>query len=147
MDPSIRLTHFNCKCCKKRLKSTSILRHLRQKTKLNCISSYTEEELKSFKEKATKRTKFKIAKWRNKNEQYYASHRKDYYQKNKDRIAKRESEHYHKNKDSIKKRQAEYYNQRGKYTKKLNHDLDDIFNSAPKVVSDFNERARSNELE
>ena len=152
MDPSIRLTHLNCKCCKKRLKSTSILRHLSQKTKLNCISSYTEDELKSFKEKATKRTKFKIAKWRNKNEQYYANQRKHYYYENKEKIAKKEAEHYaknkrklqyyHKNKDSIKK--AEYYRQRGKYTKKFFHDLKSIHDSAvaQEVVSDFNERLR-----
>ena len=117
MDPSVRLTHLNCKCCNKRLKSTSILKHLSQKTKLNCINSYTEEELKLLKETSTKRTKVKISKWRKKNKQYYANHRKVYYEANKYKLAKKESDHYaktkkklqyyHRNKDSKKK--AEYY--------------------------------------
>ena len=96
MDPSVRLTHLNCKCCNKRLKSTSILKHLSQKTKLNCINSYTEEELKLLKETSTKRTKVKISKWRKKNKQYYANHRKVYYEANKYKLAKKESDHYAK---------------------------------------------------
>ena len=102
---SIKLSECICKCCNKSFKITSILKHLKHKTKLNCISKYTDDELNYFKETSTKITKQKAKKWRKKNKEYYASHRSTYYQNNKEKS----SEYYIKNKRQIAKRKSDYY--------------------------------------
>ena len=117
---SIKMSECVCKCCNKRFKITSILKHLKHKTKLNCVSKYTDDELKYFKETSAIISKQKAKKWRKKNKEYYASHRSTYYQNNKEKfseyyiknkrqIAKRKSDHYVKNQAEISKRHSSYY--------------------------------------
>ena len=73
------------------------MKHLGQKSKWDCKGSYTEAELASLKEEAEKRRRSKTAKWKSKNQQYYSTQRRDYYEKNKEVIAKKDSEKYQKN--------------------------------------------------
>ena len=109
LPPGIKLPDWVCKCCKKKFQITSILKHLKHKTKLNCVGKYTDDELIYFKEIAAKITKYKAQKWRKKNKDYYASHRSSYYQNNRDVFAKKSSQYYIENKSHIAKRKSDNY--------------------------------------
>ena len=56
-----------CKKCKKAYKSNSILKHLKQNQKQNCLSKYTEEELDKMKQNSKKLSKHKETLWKEKN--------------------------------------------------------------------------------
>ena len=129
MDQHNEQSQVNCKCCNKSLKVTSILKHLGQKSKWDCKGSYTEAELASLKEEAETRRRSKTAKWKSKNQQYYSTQRRDYYEKNKEVIAKKDSEKYQKNKKKINKKHAEYYKKNKyklKYISKFYYEMNSI---------------------
>ena len=109
---SVKLTLIKCKSCKKRFKSNSILKHLSQATKKNCISIYTESELKTLKEQSSKHAKSKEKEWKRKNKKYYKGQRADYYKKNKAEIAKKKSEYHAKKKKDVAKKHAQNYQNR-----------------------------------
>ena len=109
---------------------------------MNCIKSYTDEELKKLKEKSTKRAQSKVQKWKKKNSDYYAAQRQDYYEMNKDKIMRKKSEYRIKNKNSIKIKNAEYYKKtkdQRKYITKFYYEMNKISLKYEKAPWHYNE--------
>ena len=68
-----------CKKCFKNLKNNSILKHLSQSRKQNCMSEYTEEEINGLKKDSKKLTEQKKNLWKQKNKDHEANYAAERY--------------------------------------------------------------------
>ena len=94
--------NFECKICKKVLKSNTIMKHLAKS--FNCKENYNLKDLQLLKQKSKEQSMCKKNDW--KKQHYSSATRALRYQQNKDEIAK----DYQNNKSEISKKRAESYN-------------------------------------
>ena len=87
-EPTIK--DIQCRNCSKNFKSNSILKHLSQSKKQNCISVYTVEEINNFKKISKELSENKKKLWKEKNKEHEAEYQAEYnrkrYQENRDNI-------------------------------------------------------------
>ena len=87
-EPTIK--DIQCRNCSKNFKSNSILKHLSQSKKQNCISVYTVEEINNFKKISKELSEHKKKLWKEKNKEHEAEYQAEYnrkrYQENRDNI-------------------------------------------------------------
>ena len=87
-NPTIK--DIQCRKCCKDFKSNSILKHLSQSKKQNCIAEYTEEEINDFKKNSKELSVHKKQLWKEKNKDHEAEYQAKYqakkYQENRDNI-------------------------------------------------------------
>ena len=83
-NPTIK--DIQCRKCSKHFKSNSILKHLSQSKKQNCISEYTAEEINDFKKISKELSQHKKKLWKEKNKEHEAEYHHQKYQENRDNI-------------------------------------------------------------
>lgn len=120
VEPAPVVTSVNCKGCKKSFKSNSIQKHLNQ-TKKNCLSHYSQGDLKFLKEQSKKHSTYKEKLWK---------------QQNKSRIAETSSNCYHEKKKEKKLEQQHSLIQEQKNFYK--NDFNDFINSNHKKAISSN---------
>ena len=101
--------YINCQICSKRLKTTSILRHIGHSE--NCRNKYPTDKLNELKTAANmrKRSQLKEIKRKNYDSQKRSDENKRYYENNKKEIRSKQRDYHESKKGDIRSRKRENY--------------------------------------